>query len=284
VFTPWIKSLLEAAAPRVIVEVGVATGGTTVQLLELASRSGGTVHAIDPSPQPEFDGEDLRRRFGKSFVLHQARSLDALARIDDIDAVLIDGDHNWFTVYNELKLLERSAGEQKRPFPLTFVHDVDWPYGRRDLYYDPDSVPEEHRQPFRRAGIVPGQAELAETGGFNNFLNHAVLEGTPRNGVRTAVEDFLSETELALEFQSVAGFHGVGILFAEQQLRTNEGLRNQLEYLKSAEWLGEHCKRLEWGRAWAVALLDGAKQELEEANLALAEALKALESSRKAQV
>ena len=58
-------------------------------------------------------------------------SLDELPRLEKMDAVIIDGDHNWYSVYNELKLLARQV-EKGGPFPLSFVHDVGWPYGRRD--------------------------------------------------------------------------------------------------------------------------------------------------------
>jgi hypothetical protein len=255
-FTPWILSLLEAASPRVIVEVGIEAGHTTVELLELASRCDGIVHAIDPSPQSEFDVTKLKRRYGDRLVFHQTTSLDALPHIDHPEAVLIDGDHNWYTVYNELKLLEKKALEHNRPFPLTLLHDVDWPYGRRDLYHDPDSIPEQFRQPFRKGGIVPGQEELSTTGGFNYERYLAVLENTPRNGVRTAIEDFLSETKLALGFQSVVGFYGTGILISEQQLQENEALRKQLQDLESTEWLHEQCGRIEQGRLGVEYLLD----------------------------
>jgi predicted O-methyltransferase YrrM len=137
VFTYWMEPLLKAASPRTIVEIGAASGASTVQLLEVASQLDGVVHSIDPSPDSQFDLDDLKRRYGDRFVFHSEMSLDALDRIDEMDAVFIDGDHNCYTVYNELKLLERMAAEQKRLFPLTLMHDVDWPYGRRDLYYNP---------------------------------------------------------------------------------------------------------------------------------------------------
>ena len=116
-FTPWIKSLLEAASPRVIVEVGVAAGDTTVELLEIASRCDGTVHAIDPSPDPQFSATELKRRYGNRLVFHQTLSLNALGEIKEADAVVIDGDHNWYTVYNELKLLGRGGARREPAVP-----------------------------------------------------------------------------------------------------------------------------------------------------------------------
>ena len=70
---------------------------------------------------------------------------------------------------------------------------MDWPYGRRDLYYQPDTIPAEFRHPFAEKGIVRGQSRLAEVGGLNsrNYQN-ALEEGGPKNGVLTAIEDFLA--------------------------------------------------------------------------------------------
>ena len=73
--------------------------------------------------------------------------------IDRADAVLIDGDHNWHTVYNELKIVD-----EFQVWPITLLHDIDWPYGRRDVYYDPSTVPAEYRQPHVKAGLVRGKS------------------------------------------------------------------------------------------------------------------------------
>ena len=75
-----------------------------------------------------------------------------------MDAALIDGDHNWYTVYNELQLLAEVAREAGAPLPVLIMHDVGWPYGRRDLYYAPEQIPEEFRQPYAQRGMRPGHA------------------------------------------------------------------------------------------------------------------------------
>ena len=77
-------------------------------------------------------------------------------------AALIDGDHNWYTVVNELRMLRDNARAGREPLPVLILHDVGWPYGRRDLYYDPSTIPEEHRQPHRKAGMRLGRAELVD--------------------------------------------------------------------------------------------------------------------------
>ena len=250
-----VKPLLEASSPRVIVEVGVARGETTVKLLELSARTGCTVHAIDPAPQPSFEVDFLQQQHGDRFVFHKKPSLEVLPRLEGVDAALLDGDHNWFTVYRELQALEAQAEATGGEPPLTVLHDIGWPYGRRDGYYDPGTIPPEYRQPHRKAGIVRHRSELADNGGVNRNLDNAIAEGTPRNGVRTAVEDFLATSEHPYEFRSVAGFHGLGILVSHQRLEESGDLQRLLEELASPAWLNAHCERLEEARLELLARL-----------------------------
>jgi len=257
-----IEPLLEAASPKTIVEAGVFRGETTTRLLEFASRSDCVVHAIDPAPGQTLDLAKWQEKYGERFVFHRQKSLEALHAIEAVDVALIDGDHNWYTVYNELTTLAARAESEGRTFPLTLLHDVDWPYGRRDLYHDPESIPVQHRRPAGHGGLVPGQVGLSETGGMNLGASHALLEGTERNGVRTALEDFVSEAELALELRSIVGFHGLAILVARERLAANARLRTTLEHFESAEWLRAQCERIEHARLALVAELQQAERQV----------------------
>ena len=181
-----IYPLLEAIRPEVIVEVGVEVGTVTGPLLRWAQINGAVVHAIDPDPTLNVDR--LQAEFAQQLCFHRRKSLEVLSDIAAVELALIDGDHNWYTVINELRALERRASEDGREPPVMLLHDVGWPYGRRDLYYDPQSIPEAERQPHARKGIKPGRMELGA--GLNAHLENALLEGTPGNGVLTAVEGF----------------------------------------------------------------------------------------------
>lgn len=205
---PIVEPLLECLQPAVIIEIGSDHGFNTRNLLEFARRNGSTLHVIDPLPK--YDVEEWLKEYPRTLVLHNDPSLDVLDSIASPDAVLIDGDHNWHTVFNELKLLEKMAGAH---FPLVLFHDVGWPYARRDLYYEPDRIPTPHRHPYRKQGIRPGVKGLDPVGGLNDHLFNATSEGGPRNGVLTAIEDFISEAPFELEFLVVPGIHDLGILF-----------------------------------------------------------------------
>ena len=92
-----------------------------------------------------------------------------------IDAVLIDGDHNFFTVRNELELVWAGVRDRAGRLPVVMFHDVGWPYARRDLYYEPGDIPVDERQPHARSGIARDRAELTWTG-MNANLENALDE------------------------------------------------------------------------------------------------------------
>src|SRR3954453_10715230 len=121
---------LEAAGVRSVVEVGAFAGDLTRVLVAWAAGAGATVGAIDPSPQPGL--VELAERHPELELIRET-SLEALPRIPLPDAVVIDGDHNWYTVLEELRGIgDRGGGAE---LPLILFHDVCWPHARRDDYF-----------------------------------------------------------------------------------------------------------------------------------------------------
>lgn len=206
-----IQPIMVLVRPKVIVEVGCKEGYHTAHLLDFAQQTGAVLHVVDPTP--ELDVIAFQERGGSSVEFHRTLSLNALPSIASPDVVLIDGDHNWYTVFHELKVLEQGCVESGNRFPLVFLHDVGWPYGRRDLYYNPDAIPAAYRKPYAKKGIRLGSRELHENGGLNTHLYNAIHDHGPQNGVLTAVEDFIAQTSLRLEFIRIPGLHGLGILY-----------------------------------------------------------------------
>jgi hypothetical protein len=201
--------ILDVARPRAIAEVGAYAGDLTRVLADWAKEHGARVWAVDPSPQDQL--VELAR-VRDELELVRETSLEALPRIPLADAVVIDGDHNYYTVTEELRILaERAQGDE---LPLLFFHDVGWPHGRRDDYYDPEAIPEEHRQPIAEGGgLFPGVPGI-RPGGLP-YRGSAAEEGGPRNGVLTAVEDFVGgrdDVELAI----VPVFFGLGVAWPKR--------------------------------------------------------------------
>lgn len=229
-----------AYSPSVIVEVGSGSGENTRNLLQYCHDHDAKLIAIDPHPTHprEWEGEHE-----SLFVFHEKCSLDVLPTLPSYEAVLIDGDHNWYTVFNELRCIEnhmRGTGE----LPCIFLHDIEWPYGRRDLYYYPDRIPTLYRKPYQQAGLDPHHTDLLCNEGWNKNYFHASAAGGSRNGVLTAVEDFLGESRIKWKFLTITGFHGLGILIPEERLRANASLVRMIEELSPSPAIDRYLKAL----------------------------------------
>ncbi len=200
---------LEAAEARSVVEVGAYAGDLTELLLRWAAESGARIWAVDPSPQKELVQLDEARA---ELELVRATSLEALQQIPLPDAAIIDGDHNYYTVSEELKALAARAIDGE--LPLILLHDVCWPHARRDDYFSPEAIPAEYRQPtFEGGGLYPGVPGV-RPGGLP-YRWPAAEEGGVRNGVLTAVEDFVARQD-DLRLAVVPAFFGLGIVWRRE--------------------------------------------------------------------
>jgi hypothetical protein len=203
-----MTACLEAAGVSSVVEVGAYAGDLTRFLLDWARPRGVGVWAIDPSPQPELVALSDER---PELTLVRATSLEALGRIDRAEAYVLDGDHNYYTVSQEIRLIVDGASDSPAFIPLLIFHDVGWPHARRDDYFEPGQIPAEHRQPtIEGGGLFPGISE-PRPGGLP-YKWPATHEGGPRNGVLTAVEDFVNGRE-QLRCAIVPAFFGLGIVW-----------------------------------------------------------------------
>jgi hypothetical protein len=225
-----IEPVLLAAGARTVCEIGIGGAEFTMLLLEYCEKNSGHYSGIDPAADSGL--KNCANTGAAEFF--QEPSLKVLATLPEQDAYFIDGDHNYFTVLNELRLAVRVSAKM----PLIFLHDVGWPWGRRDQYCQPAEIPAEFRQPHSSSlGVMPGRCELGP-GGFSGDASDygysaAEREGGPRNGVLTAVEDFLTERP-AGEWRLVIipAVFGLGILYAPG--RCDAAANAELERLASA--------------------------------------------------
>jgi hypothetical protein len=137
-------------------------------------------------------------------------SLASLGEIELPDVVIIDGDHNYYTVSEELRLIASRASGAR--LPLLLFHDVGWPHARRDDYFDVEQIPADVRQPLvgERAGIVPDDPGVRPDG--LPYHKSAAREGGAHNGVLTAVEDFAG-AEPQRRLVVVPAFFGFGAVW-----------------------------------------------------------------------
>lgn len=201
-----LSGCLEAIETKTVLEIGSYKGELTVELLEWAQTRGVKVAGVDPLPPDEL--EALAKAHPELELLRQTGQ-EVLREREFDDAIIIDGDHNYYTLSEELKIIgERAPGAG---MPLLMFHDVCWPHARRDTYYEPDRIPEDQRQPLvHNEGIAPGIKGTAEWG--LPFVWAAAEEGGEKNGTMTAIEDFLAERP-GIQLAVVPAFFGFGVMW-----------------------------------------------------------------------
>src|SRR5579864_1231795 len=134
----FIKPIIETSRARNLLEIGADFGWNTRNILQYCRETGAHVDVVDPAPRPELRG--VLAQYDTEFTYYPLKSIDAIPRISAPDVALVDGDHNWYTVFTELTLLFERASYLSIAPPIVIHHDVGWPYGRRDMYYDPDAL------------------------------------------------------------------------------------------------------------------------------------------------
>lgn len=245
---------------KTIVEIGAEKGISTAKLIRYANECGGKIYTIDPVPL--FDCYSWAKENPDSFVMIKDLSLNVIKDIKDADCFLIDGDHNWYTVYNELKAIYEVYGEER--FPLVFFHDILWPYDRRDLYYCPDNIPGIYRHEYDKKAMRP-DSKLLCNDGINENLCNAKAYGGEKNGVLTAIEDFVRDyPSLQLKLLTHDVLFGLGVIASEKKYP------KALEYFTSFETLKKSMQLCENERV-------NKSVEIRK----LSKRLKSLESSKK---
>ena len=206
-----LKKCLDVIKPKSITEIGIEGGKFSKYLLQYAEDNSITYRGVEPYPSDEI----------KELVFSFNQKLFPLTSLDErvtealsSDVIFVDGDHNYYTVLNELKSIYTQNKDA-----MVFLHDVSWPCARRDQYYSPDnlSVDDVHEYTFE-GGIVPGQTGIQEIGfsGAGQYA-YAVEEGGDRNGVRTAIDDFLKDNP-EYKYIELLSVFGLGIVYSENCL------------------------------------------------------------------
>ncbi len=171
-FESHILPLLENYKPKSILEIGVLRGRNTLNLLKWCSENNSLLTSIDPvawtgdipeelqdpmngyiykrgdeqleqmAIEPTGLEEAFSKGLDKYWTCYKQRSLDflALSTFSGYDFYLIDGDHNYFTVMNELSYIHNVSKSND----ILLFNDVSGGWARKDLYYDPQLIPEEH--------------------------------------------------------------------------------------------------------------------------------------------
>ena len=132
--------------------------------------------------------------------------LNVLQDLHDYGAIFLNDDPNWYTVYNELKIIKETNEE----FPLVFICHNIFPHKRRDTYTDPNCIPMEFLNDFAK------ELKYQNIIIHDDFF-HAIEENTPKNGVLTAIEDFIEENS-SIGIMNIKFFNGMTILYPKNNI------------------------------------------------------------------
>jgi hypothetical protein len=207
-----LRPLLQHIQARHLLEIGADRGDHTRLLIRYCDSCNGTLTIIEPAvsaPLKEIVDRSTRTMFFAD------RSCEALPRMNSaIDAVILEGDLNHHTVYGDLCGIEDLCRRCNNAFPVIFVKNISWPYARRDMYYAPEMIPPEARHEYAYNGMTPWSLSL-QRGTINAPFANVEKEGGERNGVLTAVEDFMKVSAFPLRLFSLPLFYGLGIIHAQ---------------------------------------------------------------------
>ncbi|MGH3695664.1 MAG: class I SAM-dependent methyltransferase [Pseudonocardiaceae bacterium] len=202
-----------------VVEVGVESGKASGLYASLGASA---VYCVEPYPT-----EEIRASLAADEALHLIEKLspDALADLPVADLYVLDGDHNYAVVRQELDWILSHA-----PEAVVVMHDLLWPCARRDLYYEPSSLPTEAKHPASQDGPTVWHDDLTPAGlvGLGAYTT-AAHAGGERNGVLTAVEDAIAHAEdERWRFVLIPAVFGMGVLIRE----TSSGAAELMHSLK----------------------------------------------------
>jgi hypothetical protein len=257
-FLPLVGELVRALKPQVVAEIGAYRGITTQALLKMAEELDYQLHVVDPALPRESDDPRLTR--------FKMLSSEYLAESRGATVLFLDGDHNYFTVKTELDLIHASSEDQPL---LVLLHDVSWPWGRRDMYYLPETIPQDSKkESVQYSHLSVTSASLTGKGIPMNF-HVATDEGGEENGVLGGIEAFIAEHD-GYEYVQLPSLFGLGVLWTPG--RMSEAQRSVFSATRDRlNWLAPYAATLELNRLMLLARIDDAGTEWHACQRAIAE-------------
>ena len=96
---PIVKPIFEILKPTRVLEIGGGYGEHSEKIIRYCQEKGGKLDLIDTIARPVFI--ELQKQHKDVFNFYCATSLQALPEQACPDIALIDGDHNYYTVFKE---------------------------------------------------------------------------------------------------------------------------------------------------------------------------------------
>jgi len=163
-----IFKILKHENVKLVVEIGLKSSMN--YLLPFFAKKKAKYIGIDPVRNVKLNFFNFLL-YKKYYKWVKGYSLDVLPLLKDIDVLFIDGDHTYYTVLNELRVAKKAV----RKGGHIFLHDVEPPWDRKDLYYNIDLIPEEFRNGDKQGVLTAIEDFLLENPGW--FSNLKIFSG-----------------------------------------------------------------------------------------------------------
>lgn len=220
-FQSIIMQTLKLISAKKIVEIGVGRGILTEKLLYLAESQNGHLTCIDLYSWDEEKVDQLIQSSSNA-TFFKDLSLNVLPTLKAADAYIINGDHNYFTVLNELKQTWKLCQDAGKDF-FAIVHGTCWPFARRDAYNNPGMLPQDAVHPHTwKEGVVPEYDATLPDGYRIETFAFASHEGGEHNGVLTAVWDFVEDKKGVLQTVNIPAFFGLQFIYSKETSWANK--------------------------------------------------------------
>ncbi len=192
-----IPFILKEFKVKKVVLTDLYDGKIYGELLNYANNNNLSIITINSNKNIESDYNDI--------------ALNILPTLNDYEAIFINDDPNWYTIFNELNIIKKNNKE----FPLVFICNNIFPHKKRDSYKNPDVIPDEFKNEFSRQLFLSDDIKIKD-----NFY-HAIKENTPKNGVLTAIDDFL-EINKSIGIMDIKFIDGITILYPKNDISKNK--------------------------------------------------------------
>jgi hypothetical protein len=196
-YLPLVKQYLQKLPPDhspTLLEVGVDRGVSLIPLVAFLARTrkSFTALGIDVMVQEQVRIMLMNLDLTQFQLAHlvEDNSLKTMPKMIDqgmkFDVLLIDGDHNYYTVAEELKHL----GALTHPHSLVIMDDYDGRWAERDLFY-------------------------AERDDYKGNVHATPKVETEKHGVKAAVDEWLAAHS---EWKKTQPIHGEPIMLQRQPI------------------------------------------------------------------
>ena len=229
-----IPTFLSKFKVEKVLLIGLSNENIINEVISFCIENYSILFAIDSKTNIEdlirnnFNMSGINEYIDKNVKYFKDEGLNILPTLKTFDAIFINDDSNWYTVYNELNLIKKN----NESFPLVFVCNNKYPHKRRDSYINPENIPKEYRNEC--CDTLPIEYELdneIESTMVKDGLCHAISENTEKNGVLTAIEDFLKENN-NLKFLEINPLEGISLIYNDTSIsyiRIDQILEEQVE-------------------------------------------------------